>query len=225
MALTVKKKMLPWGNRNHPKTTLNGSGDLYIMVHETGNTRAGTGAAMHANFVYNGGGASSVSFHFAVDEKEAWQMMACNTVGWHASDGCDNRNLDWGCFRSVAIETCVNDGNIYKQATRKKLAELIAMIINGDPAIDFGGIDYRRFSLDRIRTHHDAANDKKWCPRYMLNEGYIPVLRANVTSLVRGTTPTPLPPVKGIEIGGTVTSTDVLNVRQGSELKTTSGPA
>lgn len=220
MALAVKKKMLPWNNRNHPKSELNGSGDLYIMVHETGNTSVGANALMHANFVYNGGGSSSVSFHLTVDEREAWQMMRLNTVGWHASDGCDNRNLDWGCFRSVAIETCVHSNNRYKQQTRKNLAELIAMIVNGDPSIDFGGIDHKRFSVDRIRTHNDAAYDNKWCPRYMLTEGYIPILRADVVNRVKGTTPSAPPqPVKGIKIGDTVKSNAVLNVRQGSELK------
>ena len=208
MALAVKKKLMPTTNRNFPGVDLNSTGDLYILVHETGNTAPGATAYMHANFVYNGGGSSSVSFHFTVDEREAWQMMKANAVGWHASDGCDSRALDWGCFRSVAIETCVNSGNAYKQQTRKNLAELIAMIINGDPAIDFGGIDHRRFSADRIRTHNDSAYDGKWCPRYMLNDGYIPVLRADVAMRVNGISPKP-----SLVAGDTVMATDVLNVR------------
>src|SRR5690606_32035807 len=109
-------------------------GDLYIMVHETANTAVGADAEMHARFVANGGGSSSVSFHFAVDNFEAWQMLQLKWAGWHASDGCDDRNADWGCFRSVAIETCVDSGNIYKTPTRRNLAVLISMIVNGDPS-------------------------------------------------------------------------------------------
>lgn len=217
MALAVKKRFMPATNRNYPGPELNDSGDLYILVHETGNTAPGATAEMHANFVYNGGGSSSVSFHLTVDQVEAWQMMKLNIIGWHASDGCDSRALDWGCFRSVAIETCVNSNNIYKQQTRKNLAELIAMIINGDPAIDFGGIDHKRFSVDRIRTHNDAAWDKKWCPTYMLNDGYVPVLRADVAARVSGVAPSI--PTSGLVVGDTVKSTAVLNVRQGAATK------
>jgi hypothetical protein len=214
MGLTIKKRMVPTTNRNHPNTLLNPTGDLYIIVHETGNTGAGTGARMHADFVMNGGGSSSVAFHFAVDQTpEAYQMFALKWIGWHASDGCNSRADDWGCFRGVAIETCVNDGNRYKDQTRRNLATLIYMIITGDPQIDFGGVDHRRFSADRIRTHNQTAFDRKWCPTYMLNDGYVPVLVSQVRTLVSGVTPAP---VNGLSLGDTAEVTEALNVRRGA---------
>lgn len=215
MALPVKKKIIPTTNRNHSETLLNSTGDLYIMVHETANTDVGADAEMHARFVANGGGSSSVSFHFAVDHTEAWQMLECKWAGWHASDGCDDRNTDWGCFRSVAIETTVDSGNINKTMTRRNLAVLIAMIIDGDPAIDFGGIDHKRFSADRIRTHNQSAYDRKWCPRFMLDEGYIPVLVNDVKNRV-GVTPVP---GTGIVVGDYVRFMDNLNIRTEPSLK------
>lgn len=213
MTLSLTRKLIPTTNRNFPGTLLNASGDLYILVHETGNTQVGAGAAMHANFVYNGGGASSVSFHFTVDHLTSYQMLKASHVGWHASDGCDNRATDWGCFASVAIETCVDSGNIYKDQTRRNLAELIVMILSGDPRIDFGGVDPKRFSVTRIRTHNDSAYDKKWCPTYMLNEGYVPTLRANVATRLSGSAP-----AASIVANDWVKTTGELNVRSAPSL-------
>lgn len=175
--IPVRQQMIPRSNRNRPGFSLNSSGVLDILVHETGNTNPGADAEMHADFVYSGGGKGNVSFHFTVDEKEAWQMLPLNEGGYHAGDGCNNRATDWGCFASVAIETCVHDDNRYKEKIRDNLIILCAMIINGHPSINYGGVDHKRFSAEHIHTHQQASDDNKYCPTYMLRDGYVPKIR------------------------------------------------
>lgn len=212
----LTRKMIPARASNRPGAKLNSTGGLYVTVHETGNTRPGAGAAMHANFVYNGGGTSNVSFHFTVDHLGAYQMLPCDEIAYHASDGCDNRNTDLGCFASVAIETCVDSGNVNKVQTRENLIALISMIITGHPSIDYGSVKPARFSADRIRTHNDWAYDKKWCPTYMLNDGYVPRIAPLVRANIGNVTPAPTPvPESTFKIGDRLKATDRLNVRQG----------
>lgn len=210
--------MIPVGNSNRPRITLNASGGLWITVHETGNEDVDAGAKMHADFVYNGGGKHNVSFHFTVDHLGAYQMLPCNEIGYHASDGCDNRATDFGCFASVAIETCVDSNNVNKAQTRENLIALISMIITGHPAIYYGGINPDRFSVSRIATHNKWAYDAKWCPKHMLNDGYVAKIPGKVQANIAGHNPDPIPGGEFV-IGDRLVTTDNLNARGGYGLR------
>lgn len=142
-----------------------------------------------------------MSFHFAVDSGQAVQILPLNRVGYHASDGCDSRSTDKGCFDGIAIENCDNsDGDIDK--TFDNLAELLACIEFGDPRIDYGGrpkADFVGF-IDRTLGHHDTAWDGKWCPSDFLNKygdpGYKVELKKRAKAKLaakQGTTPAPEP--------------------------------
>ena len=212
--IPLKKKYPAKKSSNRPGILLNLTGDLWITIHETANENPGANAKMHADFVFNGGGKSNVSFHFVVDKDGAYQLLPCNEIGYHASDGCDNRATDFGCFASVAIEVCVDDGNVNKAQTRENLIALISMILSGHKDIDFGGIDPKRFSVSRIATHNKWAADKKWCPRHMLNDGYIGLVPGKVRENMAGHNPTPVPGGPFV-IGDRLVTTDTLNVRAG----------
>jgi murein DD-endopeptidase MepM/ murein hydrolase activator NlpD len=153
IGIPLRKMIAPVGNRNRPGTALtNGSPD-WITVHETANPNIGAGARTHAQFVRDGGGSESVSFHLTVDDREAYQMLPFDEIGWHAGDGCDSRPNDLGCFDSIAIETCVNaDGDWNK--TLDNLVELLVWLVRGG-----GGPN---LSVDRIRQHN--AWSGKNCP-------------------------------------------------------------
>jgi hypothetical protein len=98
----------------------------YITWHETANTSAGAGARMHADWLHNGasGGADKqVSFHFVVDDREAFQLLPLDEVAWHAGDGYNGP----GNRSSIAIECCVNkDGNLRR--AQDNMARLIALL-------------------------------------------------------------------------------------------------
>lgn len=171
MALEILNRVIGV-QRNAPATLLNrGPKSAVPIIHNTSNTSAGADALMHASFVANGGGEGNVSFHFAVDSKRAVQILPLNRIGYHASDGCDNRDTDVGCFDGIAIENCDNaDGDIEK--TFQNFCELIARIEWGDPRIDYGGRPISDFVgfIDRLLGHHDVAFDQKWCPSDFMNK-------------------------------------------------------
>ena len=188
MVLPIRQSFIPAGNPNRPGTKLN-VGPLWITVHETGNTRAGADAEMHRVFTHQGGGESIVSFHFVVDDREAIQLLPCDEIGWHASDGCNDRAADTGCFASVAIETCVNaDGDWTK--TFANLAELIAAIVKGDGRVAFAG-RAGAFSAARIAQHNRWAFDRKNCPQRIRERGLWDGLLAAVNARIGGSPPAP----------------------------------
>lgn len=94
--------------------------------HETANTSAGAGARMHADWLHNGapGGADKqVSFHFVVDDREAYQLIPLDEIAWHAGDGGSGP----GNRSSIAFECCVNkDGDLRK--AQDNMARLMAHV-------------------------------------------------------------------------------------------------
>jgi hypothetical protein len=154
---------------NAPATLLNRTAPRPIG-HNTDNPGTGADALMHATFVKNGGGQSGVSFHWAIDSIRAVQILPLDRIGYHASDGCDNRSTDTGCYDGVAFENCDNkDGDIRK--TFDNFCKLIALIEWGDPRINYGTMPKGAFVgfIDRLLGHHDVAYDAKWCPSDFMN--------------------------------------------------------
>ncbi|MEW8961308.1 N-acetylmuramoyl-L-alanine amidase [Paraclostridium dentum] len=97
----------------------------YIVIHNTANTSNGAGAKAHANLLYNksvNGGQVS-SWHYTVDDKEIYQSLPINEIGYHAGDGDGPGNRS-----GIAIEICENsDGNysIAEQNASKLVAQLL----------------------------------------------------------------------------------------------------
>ncbi|MRB06496.1 N-acetylmuramoyl-L-alanine amidase [Bacillus thuringiensis] len=105
-----ESNIIPKGNRNRPAYSMN---PRYITIHTTANQNAGTDARAHARYVNNGGGSSSVSWHFTVDDNRIVQHLPLNENGWHAGDGNGAGNRS-----SIGIEICENrDGNFEKALT------------------------------------------------------------------------------------------------------------
>jgi hypothetical protein len=152
----------------------------WITWHETANPTPGANAQMHRDFVDSGGGAERVSFHFAVDDQEWVQILPLDEVAWHAGDGCDDPG-DTGCFRSIAIETCVNADSDWSR-TKQNLIGLTAMLIVTPER--FAGGRGATFSTARIAPH--ARWMRKRCPRRILDEGSFDALVASVAGLVGG---------------------------------------
>jgi N-acetylmuramoyl-L-alanine amidase CwlA len=184
--------------RNAPATKLNvGPNELEPIIHNTSNPGVGADALMHATFVKNGGGSDNVSFHFANDSKRAVQILPLDRIAYHASDGCDSRADDEGCFWGIAIENCDNaDGDIRK--TFDNCAELIACIEFGDDRIDYGTMPKAYFKgfIDRALGHQDVAWDHKYCPEDFLNlygDQWKPKMKAlakaKLAAKMGGTTP------------------------------------
>jgi hypothetical protein len=180
IGVPVVRNLLSATAPNRPGTKLAQSGNLYIVVHETGNTNPSADAPSQIAYLQTAEARQrQVSYHLAVDDVQIVQGLPLDEIGWHAGDGCDNPQTDIGCYRSVAIEKCVNAENdpVRKERTRRNLAECIARIVRGDPAFDWGsGSSRGRFSVDRILQHRQVSDERKWCPAHILNDGFWPTL-------------------------------------------------
>ncbi len=188
IGLPVRVAIADGAGANRPRTPIDGT-DLWITVHETGNPSPNATAAMHQRFVNEGGGPERVSFHLSVDDKEAVQILPLSEIGYHAGDGCDSKRDDIGCFRSVAIETCVNSplGSAGWVQTQRNLVALIALLLS-DPARFVGGKG-KRFAADRIAPHQRWSG--KNCPARLLAAAALPALVSEAVALAGGTTPAP----------------------------------
>lgn len=135
--------------------------DRYVQ-HDTGNRNAGANAEMHKNYLLNGAEGQTLSYHFTVDDKEAWQMIPVNEVAWHGGDGNGPCN-----YKGLACELCINAG-INEPKSREYAAILAAEIMNVLP-------------LAILNKHQDCKG--KWCPQDMLNDGAWPWFVERVSAL------------------------------------------
>ncbi len=124
-----------------------------ITVHNTANDASARNEI--ANMTNNN---SEISFHFAVDNKEAIQGIELNRNGWHASDG----RYGTGNRKTIAIEICYSKsgGNRFIKAEQNAV-ELIAYLMK-----QYG------WGIDRVKRHYDYAPNKKYCPHRTMNMGW-----------------------------------------------------
>ncbi len=122
-----------------------------ICIHNTANNAS---AENEAHYVHTNPAATS--FHFAVDDTGAVQILPLDRNGWHAGDGADGK----GNRYSIGIEICYSAGEkeLFERS-QENSAILCARLMH-----DFGwGLD-----LSRITKHEDYS--KKHCPERTLDD-------------------------------------------------------
>ena len=109
------------------------------------------------------------SWHFSVDDKEAYQELKLGEVGWHAGDGSYSYgdyyyNEDYkywsiggGNNNSIGIEMCVYSGCDFNMVMRNT-AKLVSKLL----------IQYNLTPSD-VRQHHDFSG--KNCPQVIREAG------------------------------------------------------
>ena len=117
----------------------------YVVIHETGNTDPGTGAANHARLLTSGENGST-SWHYTVDDHEIYQHLPDNEVGWHCGDGREGPGNQTG----IGIELCVNPEGDFEN-TFDNAARLTAFLLESYD-----------LTLQDVRQHHDFSG--KNCP-------------------------------------------------------------
>ena len=142
-----------------------------ITVHNTWND-----ASAENEVKYMIGNNKKVSFHIAVDDKEAVQGIPLDRNAWHAGDrnGKGNRS-------SIGVEIChsKSGGERFAKAERNA-AELIA-----------GMLKERGWGIDRVKKHQDWSG--KYCPHRTLDLGWQRFL--NMVREYLGGKPAPSKPV------------------------------
>ena len=124
-----------------------------ITVHNTGNIANARNEVAYMNNNYN-----YVSYHVAIDEKEAVQAIPFNRNAFAAGDGI---GLNSGNRTSIHIEICYSMDNGYSGAksARYKKAEDNAALYIAHVLKQYG------WGIDRLKRHYDWSG--KDCPHKM----------------------------------------------------------
>ena len=120
--ITIQQNIIPAGRHNRPGGR---NPDVYITIHETGNTDAGADAEAHGKYLTSSAGeASLTSWHYTVDDHAIVQHLPDNETAYHAGDGADGP----GNAQSIGIEICVNsDGDF--EAAKANAAALVRLLM------------------------------------------------------------------------------------------------
>lgn len=121
-----------------------------VVVHNTANDAP---ARNEINYMCNNN--NRVSFHWAVDDKEAVQGIPENRTAWHAGDGYGKGNKE-----GIAVEICYSkSGGARFEKAEDNAAELIADIL-------------RRYNwgIEQVTKHQDYSG--KNCPHRTLELGW-----------------------------------------------------
>ena len=122
-----------------------------IVVHNTAND-----ASANNEIKYMISNNNEVSFHIAVDDKEAVQGIPLNRNAWHAGDGGNGK----GNRQGIAIEICYSKsgGDKFIKA-EQNAAKLIAQLLKE-----------RGWGIDKVTKHQDYS--RKYCPHRTLDMGW-----------------------------------------------------
>lgn len=122
-----------------------------ICVHNTAND-----ASAQNEIAYMKRNDNKISFHIAVDDKEAIQAIPFDRNAWHAGDGAQGV----GNRKYIAIEICYSKsgGDKFIQA-EKNAAEVIAQLLKE-----------RAWGIDRVKRHYDFSG--KNCPHRTMELGW-----------------------------------------------------
>lgn len=122
----------------------------YITVHNTANDAS---AANEIAYMIRNN--NQVSFHFAVDDKEAIQGIPLNRNAWAAGDG----EKGPGNRKSIHVEICYSKsgGERYQKAEANAI-KLIAQLLKE-----------RGWGIERLKKHQNWSG--KYCPHRILAEG------------------------------------------------------
>lgn len=129
------QKQVTYGGTNGRKT---------LTVHQTGNTKKGAGAAMHAKLQSNGN-SRAASWMIQSDDKDIIQSFPFTAQTWHAGDGRGNGNLN-----SISWEICINVDSDYVKSL-ELAAKGIAQVLK-----------QHNLTVNDLRQHHDWSG--KNCP-------------------------------------------------------------
>lgn len=147
MSYTFKQVLLP-ANKHKIKCPYSMK-PQYITVHNTAND-----ASAANEIAYHNRNSNQVSYHVAIDDKEAIQCIPFDRNAWHCGDGQGDGNR-----KSIGIEICYSKsaGSRYV-AAEENAVQYIAKLLH-----EYG------WGVDRVKKHQDWSG--KNCPHRILADG------------------------------------------------------
>jgi len=144
----------------------------YITLHNTGMAHESATAKGLNDFIHEYKYTRQASWHYSIDDYEAYQHVNLDEVAWHAGDGgyttgdvyfnetYQSWSIGGGNNNSIGIEICVYKGIDFNQ-TMRNVAKLVSKLL----------VDYNLTPSD-IRQHWDFAG--KNCPQVLRESGRWP---------------------------------------------------
>lgn len=123
----------------------------WLVIHETGNTAAGTDAEMHNRYLHSPEQKEiPLSWHYTVDDHQIYHHLPDDEKGYHASDSSVKGG---GNECGIGIEICINEDGDFDKAV-DHAAKLAAYLM-------------QRYHLDLndVKQHGDFTN--KDCPAHL----------------------------------------------------------
>jgi N-acetylmuramoyl-L-alanine amidase len=142
--LAITKKLISYNFSSRNKQMM-----LYIVIHDTGNPRAGADAEAH--YRYFNGGNRGASAHYFVDESSIIQTVEDYNASWHCGDGQGKYGIT--NQNSIGVETCINADGDYEKAVANTL-DLTSYLM-----------EKHLIPASRVVRHFDAS--RKVCPKTM----------------------------------------------------------
>lgn len=124
----------------------------YVVIHETDNFSPGANAARHDAFIHQNAQQEKLSWHYTVDDHEAYHHIPDIESAYHAGDGMEP---DGGNTSGIGIELCVAQDNDYEQ-TLNNGALLAGYLLW---KYDLG--------MEGLKKHQDFSG--KICPSRLIN--------------------------------------------------------
>ncbi|MGL5086717.1 MAG: N-acetylmuramoyl-L-alanine amidase [Clostridium sp.] len=141
-----------------------------ICVHNTANDASAKNERDNVNRPDNN---EEVSFHVAIDDIQAIQLVPFDRNTWHAGDGGSGR----GNRNHISIEICYSKsgGERFTKA-EQRAAKVIAKLLK-----DYG------WGIDKVKKHQDFSN--KYCPHRTLDIGWTRFINMIKSELTGSSTP------------------------------------
>ena len=144
----------------------------YITLHNTGMAHESATAKGLNDFIHKDKYTRQASWHFSIDDYEAYQHVNLDEVAWHAGDGSyrygdvyfndtyQSWSIGGGNNNSIGIEICVYKGCDFN-STMRNVAKLVGKLL----------VDYKLTPSD-VRQHYDFSG--KNCPQVLRESGRWP---------------------------------------------------
>ena len=174
--LCIKEKIIPWGSV-WPKNVYDANGRIqyakgslykadrllsggsgkvqYITIHNTNTIVTAQGTTMaeqYARATWPNANMKDSRVHYYIDDKDCWQLLREDEVGWHASDSRGPGNES-----SLAIEIIMDGSGSESDKKAEERGALLAAIL----------LVRHDLSIEKLATHNMWYN-KKYCPKYIL---------------------------------------------------------
>ncbi len=165
--LTINEKIIPWGavwtksygnfaagtKYKADRYMTGGTGKILgITIH---NTEGVADAETYTRATYPNQNMGSARVHYYVDDKEAWQNLLDNEVGWHSGMG----NYSTGNESYIAIEIIMNGSAISDNNKARSNGALLCAIL----------MKRHGLTISDVVTHSHWNSAKK-CPLYLIDD-------------------------------------------------------